>query len=417
MAMTRARCRATSSSRSYRIAGALAAPVVAVAAPLAALTATVAPTAGASGTHARPAVTAAACLAGQGGLSWSGSYGGGSRVGSVLEVSATVTCAGPNGPVAGLPLTISAVPAGHFKVQGPATVATSATGSAAFHLVGAAPGATTVAVTVASAACATSFGASDCNLSFKTTVQAAAGLPPAHPGRTFGIVPPRDPARNSANPPYQPAACHPPAGGPTKGYDPSLACAQAFLHYTNLALATEGAHPVALPSNWAHLTVAEQLFVTADLERVARGLPPYVGLSTSLDALAQAGAAANNDPNPPQSGYLGASSNWAGGSIAATDADYEWVYLDGWGGSKANTNNLDCTSPRASGCWGHRNDLLGQYTGVECTDCVMGAGATFTGNEAPSLTELFIEPQHAGEYPLYFTWVKNVLPYLPHPAG
>ena len=53
---------------------------------------------------------------------------------------------------------------------------------------------------------------------------------------------------------------------------------------------TEGLGPMSLPSNYPSLTPAEQLFVLTDLERVDRGLAPIEGLSTTLNAYAQAGA-------------------------------------------------------------------------------------------------------------------------------
>jgi hypothetical protein len=69
------------------------------------------------------------------------------------------------------------------------------------------------------------------------------------------------------------------------------------------------------------LTAAEQLFVTINLERTARGLAPAAVLSRSLDAIAQAGAQADRDPaisrvprtlpGGGRTGYLGGT--WAGG--------------------------------------------------------------------------------------------------------
>src|SRR6266849_1938923 len=50
-------------------------------------------------------------------------------------------------------------------------------------------------------------------------------------------------------------------------------------------------------SAYDRLTPAEQLFVTVNLERVARGLPPAVVLTRSLDKVAQIGA--NHDADPP----------------------------------------------------------------------------------------------------------------------
>lgn len=370
---------------------------------------------GASAGHlVRPAVTEAACLAAHDSIGWNGAFSGAERVGAPLTATVTFTCSGGPvaGPVAGVALTASSSPADLFKVEAPATVTTDAAGAATFRLVGATAGSGTVEFTLADrGSCAAAFGPSSCRFGFHVTVKAAAGLPPAHPGRTFGILPPNDPAHNGPAGPGASPACTSPAAGPTKGYNASLACGEVYVALINAQLAAEHAHAIHLPSDWARLTPQEQLFVMADLERVSRGLPPYVGLSASLDALAQAGAVADRDPAGPRSGYLAAGANWAGGSVSAAAADYGWVYVDGWGGPSG-TGNLDCTSPHAPGCWGHRNNVLGRYTGLECTDCVMGAGAAFTTAESPSLTELFVEPSRAGQFPVFFTWAKDVLPYL-----
>jgi hypothetical protein len=365
---------------------------------------------------ARARVGEQACLAANGGLAWSGTLAGNDRVGDTLVVSATLVCSGPGGrrPLVGVPLTFSTAPAGLVQVSGTNPVLTGAGGTAVFHLVVRRPGAGTATVGVADGgACAAAVGASGCRLAFHLALQPAAGLPPAHPGRTYGILPPADPAVNGPAEPSAPAACHSVGPGPAGQYNPSAACAEVFVRLIDAQLVKEHAHPIHLPSNWSRLTTVEQLFVTADLERVARGLPPYVGLSIRLDAIAQAGAVANQDPVPPANGVLGASSNWAGGQVSAAGADYAWVYLDGWAGP-GRTLNLDCTTPHGAGCWGHRDNVLGKYTGLECTDCVMGAGAAYSARAglSPSLTELFVEPDHPGEYPTFFTWAKDVAPYL-----
>jgi len=113
---------------------------------------------------------------------------------------------------------------------------------------------------------------------------------------------------------------------------------------------------MALPSNWFSLTIPEQLFVVADLERTARGLPPYVGINAALSADAQHAAATNNDPsialgfpiaNDAQ-GLPGFGGAWAGG-FNVLAADYIWMYDDTWGGSAAKTSNVACTSVGSAG--------------------------------------------------------------------
>lgn len=163
------------------------------------------------------------------------------------------------------------------------------------------------------------------------------------------------------------------------------------------------------PKNFTKLTAAEQLFVLVDIERVARGEAPVVGLSRTVDRWAQAGAKANEDPVP--SGHLeGATEQWASNWAAAIntlDADYSWMYVDGWDG-KHRTLNFDCTSPKASGCWGHRDNILVNTHRLRCfyRSCsyVMGGGYVKDGwGTYSSFSELFV--QVTGHLPaLYYTW-------------
>jgi hypothetical protein len=174
-----------------------------------------------------------------------------------------------------------------------------------------------------------------------------------------------------------------------------------------VARAKEHVPPMQLPSNWAKLTVAEQLFVVADLERVGRRLPPYVGLSHQLDALALAGAVAEEDPPFPHCN-CSSSGNYYPDGQTATDADYGWMYIDGVGESAG------CNKAGAPGCWGHRDDILGAPTGLGCTDCVMGAAGAppLHNEEGIGMAEVFVAPPSPSTFPTYFTWAKDVVPYL-----
>lgn len=161
--------------------------------------------------------------------------------------------------------------------------------------------------------------------------------------------------------------------------DADQACTSFLTRALARASVLDGAAPLALPSNWARLTVAEQLFVLADLERVDRGLPPYLGLTASLDAAAQRAARRGTDPTGTGS-YRAVTwgGAWASG-YSPLVADYLWIYDDGWGGSAGATANLACTAPGAPGCWRHRDALLGDElarlggVGAYCHDCEMGA--------------------------------------------
>ncbi len=153
-------------------------------------------------------------------------------------------------------------------------------------------------------------------------------------------------------------------------------CQSAIVRGIDQARASEGVGPLDLPSNYDHLSVAAQLLVLTDLERVSRGLPGFTGLSIQLDHLADKGATANADPNGPANRTWG--SNWAGGEASALMADYDWMYNDGLG-----SPNLDCTRATPKGCWDHRLNILSNYGHHPS----MGAAWTKVGG-VTSLTEL-----------------------------
>jgi hypothetical protein len=193
----------------------------------------------------------------------------------------------------------------------------------------------------------------------------------------------------------------------------------------NDAQVAEHFHPFVLPSNFARLTVDQQLFVLENLERISHGVPPLVGLSPSLAPPAQEAAQKSEDPVfqpiygavqvwlPPAGGSYAFGGAWSGNAVNALGAMFGWMYDDGWGG-KGNTWNFLCTGPTSSGCWGHRDELLGEYTGISCTDCIAGAG--YASPAAHNFTEsyvlLLVRPEHFPT-PLAFTWDSSVIPYLP----
>ena len=191
----------------------------------------------------------------------------------------------------------------------------------------------------------------------------------------------------------------------------------------NNARAREGVRPMMLPTNWNSLSVPEQLFVVANLERVDRGYPPYLGLNEALSAEAQRAVRAGIDPgvargftvatNP--SGASALDGVWAGGGYDVLFASYFWMYADSWGGTTATTVNIACTAAGVAACWGHRDELLGSdpalnaTVGLQCTTCEMGAAdAVVNGSE--SYTDLIERP--AGPPPaMTFTWTQE-LPFF-----
>ena len=203
----------------------------------------------------------------------------------------------------------------------------------------------------------------------------------------------------------------------------SPACTASILSAMNVARTEEGLSTLVLPTNWSRLGPQEQLFVIVDLERTARGLPPYLGLNRQLRAAAQIAAVHETDPNyaanfsvglDPE-GVRGMGSTLAVG-YTPLGADYVWMYQDGWGGTRSSTPNIACTSVHAPGCWGHRNELLGfdgAYdfgVGLHCTTCEMGTGFAIV-HGVGSLTGL-VELPASSPPAMYFTWAKNVVPYL-----
>ncbi|MDE3064292.1 MAG: hypothetical protein KGJ36_01300 [Acidobacteriota bacterium] len=205
-------------------------------------------------------------------------------------------------------------------------------------------------------------------------------------------------------------------------YDDSAACVAFFLRSLDAARASEGLGPLTLPTNWSSLTIPEQLFVVADLERVDRGLPPYLGLNAKLSATARAAARSGRDPlaaagffEARDRGTPAYGSTWASG-YSALGADYVWMYDDGWGGPM--TPNRACTSAGAHGCWGHRDELLGADpgfnpgVGLACTTCEMGAGFALF-HHGGAFADL-VERPAGPPPPMYFTWARDVKPYLAH---
>lgn len=208
-------------------------------------------------------------------------------------------------------------------------------------------------------------------------------------------------------------------------YNGGTKCADLLLAAVNAAQRSEHLAPLVLPSNYSRLSVTGQLLVLVNLERLSRGVPPLLGISPYLDPDAAHAARASEDPVfqaafgpvrvwlPPGGGYYGFGSTWAGNSVNALAALFGWMYDDGWGGSRADTWNFACTAPGAPGCWGHRDILLGKYTGAACTDCLAGAAyvSGSAGGFEESYTFLIVRPVQPSAT-LVFSWDAE-LRYLP----
>ena len=178
----------------------------------------------------------------------------------------------------------------------------------------------------------------------------------------------------------------------------SAGCIAKALAAIDRARSMEHVRPMILPDNFAKLSYAEQTFVVTDLERVDRGLRPFRGITAKLNRTAKQAAKANVDPAPAYSAIgqfvvLDYQSNWTS-NFGPLAGDYGWMYDDGYG-----SYNVDCASPSAPGCWGHRDIILTAYSKPEL---VSGVGSE-KQNGLVSIAQLFVAGK--GQHPTFtYTW-------------
>ena len=223
-----------------------------------------------------------------------------------------------------------------------------------------------------------------------------------------GIVPPRNPPKNLPPNPDFSNFCAPGA------FDDTVACNTKVLLAIDHARGTEPLGPLRFKlQDFLRLSVPEQMFAIADLERVSRGEPPVSSLTTQLDHVAALGAVKGTDPVFVGNALSGGAqmrawgSNWADGAESALGSDDGWMYDDGYGSS-----NYDCRSPNAAGCWGHRDNILRPWStylaGCRAYDShlVMGAAYVRSLRSRTSFAEIFVAacgPKPAGDV---FTWAE-----------
>jgi hypothetical protein len=179
-------------------------------------------------------------------------------------------------------------------------------------------------------------------------------------------------------------------------------CENVSIERLDAARAKLGLGPYRLPSGFVALAPARQWLILANLDRIAYALRPIRGLTLPLNASARQGAQAREDPNPwalvaglPGQSEVAFASNWAGGQQNALLAYYGWMYDDGYG-----SGNLDCSSPTAPGCWGHRQDVLAFPAAATLS---MGAAAIVHGDPSYALT---IVATSTAPWPYSYTWAK-----------
>lgn len=132
-------------------------------------------------------------------------------------------------------------------------------------------------------------------------------------------------------------------------------CMVGALSALNAARAKEGLGRLLLPSNFRNLSVAQQLFVLVNIERVDRGLWPVAGESSRLNRVGATSGAIGGDVLPCSN--CDAAANFSS-TYNAFWSHFLWMYDDGPG------------SPNSSGDWGHRHNILGSFPGP----LLMGAG-------------------------------------------
>jgi len=196
-----------------------------------------------------------------------------------------------------------------------------------------------------------------------------------------GILPPKNPAHNVAPSPNFLSAASCRHGGDSAACN---AIVLSAVSHARTVLEKLGGMAFSRAA-YEKLTPEEQLFVSANFERVERGLPAITVLTRSLDKVAQVGADDDTDPPlgevpgklPGGGRWVSLGGSWAGGFDNALGSDYGWMYDD------------------QGSAWGHRDNILGRY--VSSSSCrgeryeiAMGAGHVTRGKAyGDSETELF----------------------------
>jgi hypothetical protein len=162
-----------------------------------------------------------------------------------------------------------------------------------------------------------------------------------------------------------------------------------YLTSIDSARTDEGVGPMNVTeATLATLPLPEQAFIVVNEERIDRGLPPIAYMTAQLNAYAQQGANAGNDPSIPTTltgggRLMWGGSVWAGGLSSVLEADFYWMYSDGFGGAQGSTTNSDCTSPSSAGCWGHRDIILHQFGSCGSAAATLSMGAAYSASGSP----------------------------------
>ncbi|HEY3844899.1 MAG TPA: hypothetical protein VGL48_16740 [Acidimicrobiales bacterium] len=148
----------------------------------------------------------------------------------------------------------------------------------------------------------------------------------------------------------------------------------------------------------ASLPIPEQVLILVNNERLDRGLPAVSYMTAQLNSYAQQGANAGDDPGFPTTLSGGepitwGGAIWAGGMTNVFEADYLWMYEDGWGGLASLTSNIACLIPLGSGCWGHRDIIVHPFSscnGGGAPTISMGAAFSSSGYSGGSIAAVMM---------------------------
>ncbi len=207
------------------------------------------------------------------------------------------------------------------------------------------------------------------------------------------------------------AECHP------LSRQPSKACIVAVLAAINNAHKETGVPAINInPDNLAKMNGPEMLLILVNLERISRGLQPFSGLTRLFDQVARKAAEQKTDPGLSSgemsfghNGYVANwGGNWAENITSPLAASYDFVYQDGPG-----SFNVLCRPQNESGCYGHMENILGQYPYARAAcgglkpELLMGASVLnhhVSASNQPSMTELFVGACVRRQITPYIKW-------------
>ena len=176
-------------------------------------------------------------------------------------------------------------------------------------------------------------------------------------------------------------------------------CVNAAVYYLDKARARLGQPAYKLPADFVKLGAVKEDFILTNLDRTLYKLPPIPGLTRALDQDALTTGVDNGsgaDPHPTGPNIQSYTANWAGAFYNLPLAYEAWMFDDGYG-----SFNADCTSPSDPGCWGHRHDILWEFTSYGTGPLAMGAA----GVKGRGYAMLIVRGASSAYKPKYnYTW-------------